>query len=79
MKEKILQLISEAKQGLSVQDLSEKLNVQGSAQYTCLLYTSTVTQKKNWYLAISLVCVMDHCLMQLRPVSYTHLPLRDID
>ena len=37
MKEKILQLISEAKQGLSVQDLSEKLNVQGSAQYTKLI------------------------------------------
>ncbi|MEE0108087.1 MAG: ribonuclease R [Merdibacter sp.] len=37
MKEKILQLISEAKQGLSVQDISEKLNVQGSAQYTKLI------------------------------------------
>ena len=37
MKEKILQLISEAKQGLSVQDLSEKLNVQGSVQYTKLI------------------------------------------
>ena len=37
MKEKILQLISEAKQGLSVQDISEKLNVQGSVQYTKLI------------------------------------------